>query len=70
MRVTGLAILGLISFLAMLPAADATPALPSSARVSSDAIVRVAEGCGYGWHWVGGYRDRYGAWIPGHCARN
>ena len=27
----------------------------------------VAEGCGYGWHWTGGYAMSNGGWIAGHC---
>jgi len=33
-------------------------------------LVEVAQGCGPGFHWVGKHRNRYGAWIPSHCARN
>jgi hypothetical protein len=27
----------------------------------------IAEGCGYGWHWMGGHADRAGAWVAGRC---
>lgn len=26
--------------------------------------------CGRGWHWVRGHHNRFGRWVPGHCARN
>ena len=30
----------------------------------------VSQGCGPGFHWAGKHRNRYGGWVPGHCARN
>jgi hypothetical protein len=27
-------------------------------------------GCGPGAHWVHGYRDYWGGWVPGHCVLN
>ena len=26
--------------------------------------------CGRGWHWVRGHHNRFGRWVPGHCAHN
>jgi hypothetical protein len=33
-------------------------------------LVEVAQGCGPGFHWVGKHRNRYGAWVLGHCAKS
>src|ERR1700730_59684 len=26
--------------------------------------------CARGWHWVHGHYNRWGRWVPSHCARN
>jgi hypothetical protein len=57
---------------AMVPlAAEASPASPGRMEAGTNAYsVEIAQGCGPGHHWVGKHRNRYGAWVPGHCARN
>ena len=30
----------------------------------------IAEGCGYGWHWMSGYTTNSGGWVAGHCLRD
>jgi hypothetical protein len=65
------AIIGLIGLTMMSAAVSASP--PGSVRSEAGTIqylVEVAQGCGPGFHWVGRHRNRYGAWVPGHCARN
>jgi hypothetical protein len=27
----------------------------------------VAEGCGYGWHWMAGHATLNSSWVAGHC---
>src|SRR5262252_802932 len=51
------------------PGAEAAPASPPRDAAIQN-IILVAEGCGRGWHWVGGHRRRDGVWVPGHCVRN
>jgi hypothetical protein len=53
----------------LMPAAEAAPVLDRHAAIVQN-IVPIAEGCGRGWHWVGGHRRRDGVWVPGHCVRN
>lgn len=47
-------------------------AVPPSAINQADMDYRpiAAEGCGYGWHWVGGHATFSGDWIDGHCQIN
>jgi hypothetical protein len=63
------AALGVIGAALLAPMAGAVTA-PGQSPLGVQHIVPVAEGCGYGYHWVGRYRRSDGAWIPGHCQRN
>jgi hypothetical protein len=71
MRLVIVALIGLIGS-AMVPVtASASPS--GSVRLPAGSLsylVEVAQGCGPGFHWIGKHRNRYGAWVPGHCARN
>ena len=49
---------------AMAPA----PPPPYFAPVPSPRIV--SRHCGPGRHWVRGHHNRWGRWVPGHCAPN
>jgi hypothetical protein len=71
MRLAGLAIIGLIGLTTMSVTVSASPA-GSVGREAGAAsyLVEVAQGCGPGFHWVGRHRNRYGAWVLGHCAKN
>jgi hypothetical protein len=71
MRVAALAIIGLIGLTTMSVPLSASPA-GSVGREAGAAsyLVQVAQGCGPGFHWVARHRNRYGAWVPGHCAKN
>jgi len=44
-------------------------AVPASVPGPRDADYRpiIAEGCGYGWHWVSGHAIFSGNWVTGHC---
>jgi hypothetical protein len=71
MPVVVLALVGLIG-LTMIPAtAGAFPSVSNKMATGSNLYYReIAQGCGPGFHWVGKHRNRYGSWVPGHCARN
>jgi hypothetical protein len=47
----------------------AVPA-PSPGPRGGDFRPTIAEGCGYGWHWVSTYATLNGAWVAGHCQIN
>jgi hypothetical protein len=71
MRVAALAIIGLMGLTTIPVEVAASPA--GSVRNEAGAesyLVRVAQGCAPGFHWVGRHRNRYGAWVLGHCAKN
>jgi len=34
---------------------------------SNPYYTEITQGCGPGLHWVGRHRNRYGAWVSGHC---
>ena len=71
MRVAVLAIIGLIGLTTMSVNGLAYPAGSVASKAGTASyLVEVAQGCGPGFHWVGRHRNRYGAWVPGHCARN
>jgi hypothetical protein len=71
MRIIISAVIGIMGAVLLAPMARAVVTAPGQEGDGlGQIIVPVAEGCGIGWHWVGGYRDRYGHWIPGHCVRN
>jgi len=68
------AVLGFIAVAAVafatFPAGAAPLAAGKTGSGTAPAIEKVAEGCGPGWHWVGGYRNRWGNWVRGHCVPN
>ena len=68
------ALLGLIAVAGLAltaPSASAVPLASAKATAGAPAAIeKVAEGCGPGRHWVGGYRNRYGNWVRGHCVHN
>jgi hypothetical protein len=69
MRIAIVTVAGIVGAALLASVAGAvTPPKPMSRDIEN--FQPVAEGCGYGWHWVGGYRRSDGAWIPGHCQRN
>ncbi len=71
MRVALLAIIGVMGLTTIPVKVSAFPA--GSVRWDAGAasyLVEVAQGCGPAFHWAGKHRNRYGAWVPGHCARN
>jgi hypothetical protein len=47
----------------------ATPASISAIHDTADHSP-IAEGCGYGWHWMSGYAISGGGWVTGHCLRD
>jgi hypothetical protein len=71
MRVAALAIIGLMGLTTRPVEVAAFPA--GSVRNEAGAasyLVRVAQGCAPGFHWVGRHRNQHGAWVLGHCAKN
>ncbi len=71
MRIVVSALVGIIGLAMVALTAQAFSA--GSIRPDAAAnpyVVEAAQGCGPGFHWVGKHRNRYGAWVPGHCARN
>src|SRR6266436_6074200 len=71
MRVAVLAFIGLIALPVISITAEALPAGSGGTEAAPNQYYRqVAQGCGPGFHWVAKHRNRYGAWVPGHCARN
>jgi hypothetical protein len=69
MRIVIVTVAGIMGAALLASVAGAvTPQRPIARDVEN--FQPVAEGCGYGWHWVGGYRRSDGAWIPGHGQRN
>jgi len=48
-------------------------AAPAPARLDNGGsanIVQVDARCGPHHHFIHGFRNRYGHWVPGHCVRN
>ena len=74
MRLSVVALAGIIGSALLAPGAEAAPAPGQSPagieKFGIQNIVPVANGCGFGWHWVPGHRRPDGFWVPGHCARN
>jgi hypothetical protein len=71
MRVAVFVIIGLIGLTTMPAKVSAFPAeLVRREAGAPSYLVEVAQGCGPGFHWLGKHRNRYGARVPGHCARN
>jgi len=69
MRIAIATLAGIAAATLLTPAAEAAPVLDRHAAIVQNTVP-VAEGCGRGWHWVGGHRRRDGVWVPGHCVRN
>jgi hypothetical protein len=71
MRVAMLAFIAFIGLAVVSLKAEASPTSSGRAEAGSNPYyLEIAQGCGPGFHWVGKHRNRYGAWVPGHCARN
>jgi hypothetical protein len=65
MRVAILALAGIVS-LAWLASVNA--AVPTPTPSARDTDYRpIADGCGYGRHWIEGYTVSGGSWVPGRC---
>lgn len=69
MRVAIIAIAGTVCAAWLASVSAAVPASAAPAR-DVENFQTVAEGCGYGWHWTGGYDRSDGAWMPGRCQPN
>jgi hypothetical protein len=73
MRLSALSLFIAAIGLLAIPLAPAR-AVPAAAAITNAgppaAFVEVRGGCGRGWHRVPGHRNRYGRWVPPHCARN
>jgi hypothetical protein len=63
------AALAIVTFAAASALAAPNPTRPAPTG-GNPAVMPVANGCGAGWHWRPGWRDRYGNWHPGHCVPN
>jgi len=76
MRGVIFAFVGLVALAFGTPMAEAVssgsnPIRPNRTEAGANPhYLEIAQGCGPGFHWVGRHRNRYGAWVPGHCARN
>jgi hypothetical protein len=65
MRVTILALAGIVSVMWLASVHAAVPAPTPGVR---DTDYRpIADGCGYGRHWLDGYTASGGGWVPGRC---
>ncbi len=64
-----LALAGAIGLALSSPAAPAMSPVPAKAAAYAH-IVKIAQGCGRGYHWVPRHRGPYGGWVQGHCAPN
>jgi hypothetical protein len=72
MRVgAALLFVGLLTLGVAGPAGAASIVPPSPTQVAPPPnIIEVDRRCGRGFHYVRGYRNRYGHWMRGHCRRN
>lgn len=71
MRLVALALLGLAGLALSTTTAGAIPAAAAQEQFAAKSLYQeVAQGCGRGYHWLGKHRNRYGRWVPGHCAPN
>ncbi|HEV2188700.1 MAG TPA: hypothetical protein VGR70_15930 [Stellaceae bacterium] len=52
---------------ALLTTVHAAVPTPSYGQRDSDFRPIVADGCGYGWHWVAGHATLDGSWAAGRC---
>ena len=56
--------------IALLTTVNAAVPAPSPRPRDSDIRPMIAEGCGYGWHWVRGHATFTGGWVAGRCQIN
>ena len=66
MRFVFLAI-AVIAGVALLTSVHAAVPTPPPNTHDIDYKPIVAEGCGYGWHWVAGHETMSSGWVTGHC---
>jgi hypothetical protein len=69
MRTAFLALIG-VAGAAWLASVDA--AVPGSAPIEAIDLAQrqpIAEGCGYGWHWMSAYTTSSGGWVAGRCVK-
>jgi hypothetical protein len=69
MRFVFLAI-AVIAGVALLTSVHAAVPTPAANPNDNDYRPIVAEGCGYGWHWVAGYETMSSGWVTGRCQIN
>jgi hypothetical protein len=69
MRFVFLAI-AVIASIALLTTVNAAVPAPSPSQRDSDYRPTIADGCGYGWHWVSDHATFNGGWVAGHCQIN
>jgi len=55
---------------ALLTTVNAAVPAPAPSQRDGDYRPIAADGCGYGWHWVGGYAIITGGWVAGRCQIN
>ena len=68
MRIAIITLVGIVSATWLsVHAATPTP-VPQFREIA--AHQPIAEGCGYGWHWMSGYTQSGGDWVAGHCQAN
>lgn len=68
MRLAALALIGAFGVAAGAASASAAPAVPAPDTQHSSNIIQVWGGCGPGMRPVPGHWNRWGAWVPPHCA--
>jgi hypothetical protein len=68
-KTTIFALAAIVGSALLVPAAEAVP-VPYAGPQGAQVAQPVAEGCGYGRHWVDGYHRGDGYWVPGHCVPN
>jgi len=71
MRLPTLTLIGALGLAGAAVSAQAAPLTPAPDIRNTPNIVRVADGCGWGNHYVPGHWSRWrGEWVPPHCAPN
>ena len=71
MRAAVMAVAAVVGVLALPAPGGAAPVVaPDAVAVASPNIEQVWGGCGRGGHPVGGFRNRWGRWIPRRCVPN
>jgi hypothetical protein len=71
MRVLGLAVAGLLALTAPIEGHATTLGPSTKQLVQAPGIVKLRDGCGWGWHPVPGHWSRWrGGWVLPHCAPN